>query len=464
LASAILLAGIALVAGLAVAMLRPHWRLPALAFGLLAIPGNVDNLLPQMLLDPHDLADATAPAVSVVDLLLGWALLLTVREGHRPMPPVQRLLLGALLVWALAATSSIVALGGGVEPAAVVRGIVVFARIVALIYLSGALAVEIGDGTTLALAIAIGGIGLVGNGIYTTLTHGTDRFTASTFGRNGFAVVLVLATVVASGLAFRTWARLRPWSRMSVVPAGASLVAAVCLFGAAATGTRMSLVVLVAACGAALVFHPSPLARSSIRRMVAVAVVMVAVLGSSAYLSAGGLRTISLVTKPGTTVDAVIEPDTVAEGSEVRSRNAFWSLAIRMAREHPLTGVGPFQWNHRRYVLDPTGPKVVADSHNAYLQIAAEYGIPTLAGYLTVLATALLLVLRGAWRGRLVGREGWGGAGLAFAALVYPLGELTNSHLFNVRNGAFGWLLIAVAVVLATRGSARDGREARRAA
>jgi len=464
LASAIQLAGVALVVALAVLMLRPHWRLPALAFGLLAIPGNVDNLMPQMLLDPHDLADATAPAVSVVDLLLGWAVVLTLREGRRPGMLVRRLLLGAAVLWLLATAMSVLALAGGVEPAAVVRGIVVFSRIAALIYLAGSLAGEIGDGSALALAVALGGVGLVGNGIYTTLTHETDRFTASTFGRNGFAIVLVLATLVSAGLAFRTWSWLRPRAARSVVPIGAALVAAACLFGSAATGTRMSLVVLAAACVAAVVAHPAPLAGRTIRQAIVVGVVMVVVLGSSAFLSAGGLRTISLVTKPGTTVDAVIEPDTVAEGSEVRSRNAFWALAIQMAREHPVTGVGPFQWNIQRYVLDPKGPKVVADSHNAYLQIAAEYGFPTLLVYVTLLASALLLVVRGAWRGRLARREGWAATGLAIAALVYPLGVLSNSHLFNVRNGAFGWLLIAIAVVLATGGSARQDREERRAA
>lgn len=463
-ASAIQLVGVGLVVALAALMLRPQWRLPALAFGLLAIPGNVDNLLPQMLLDPHPLADATAPAVSVVDLLMGWAVVLSLREGRRPGLLVRRLLLGAAVLWVIATASALVALSGGVEPTAVVRGIVVFARIGALLYLAGSLAAELGDGSGLALAVALGGIGLVGNGVYTTLTHGTDRFTASTFGRNGFAIVLVLSTLIASGLAFKTWSWLRPWSRASLVPLGASVVAATCLFGSAATGTRMSLIVLAAACLAAILAHPAPLARPALRRMGVILGVMVVVLGSSALVSTAGLRTISLITKPGTTVDAVFEPDTVAEGSEVRSRNAFWALAIDMAQAHPITGVGPFQWNIQRYVLDPKGPKVVADSHNAYLQIAAEYGIPTLAVYLALLASAMLLVTYGIWRGRLTGRAGWAAAGLAVAALVYPLGELTNSHLFNIRNGAFGWLLIAVAVVLATSGTARDDREDRRAA
>ena len=462
--AAIQLAGVALVVVLALAMLRPAWRLPALAVGLLGIPGNVDNLVPQMLLDPSGLPDATAPAVSVVDLLLIWAVILTLREGRRTSPLVRRILIGALVLWALASATALIALAAGVEPTAVVRGIIVFGRIPALLFLAGALREEIGDGSVLAFAVALGGIALAGNGIYTTLTSGLDRFTASTFGRNGFAIVLVLTTLISAGLAFRTWSWLRPLTLRSVVPLGAVLVAATCLFGSAATGTRMSLIVLSAACLIAAVTSPSPFDRRSLTRMAIVAAAIVLVVGSSAVLSSGGLRTVSLVTKPGTTVDAVIEPDTVAEGSEVRSRNQFWSLAIQMAEAHPITGVGPFQWNIQRYILDPKGPKVVADSHNAYLQIAAEYGIPALLLYGLILAAALFVIVRGAWRGRLTRREGWAAAAIATAALVYPLGELTNSHLFNVRNGAFGWLLIAVALVMSSGAWAGVDREYRRAA
>jgi hypothetical protein len=116
--TAILVAGIALVLVLALLAVRPAWRLPVLAFGLLAIPGNVDNLMPQMTLDPHPLADGMAPAVSVIDLLLIWAVALTVRERRMPVWPAQRLLLLAGALFVLASLSALAALVGGVEPAA----------------------------------------------------------------------------------------------------------------------------------------------------------------------------------------------------------------------------------------------------------------------------------------------------------------------------------------------------------
>jgi hypothetical protein len=60
-----------------------------LIFGLLAIPGNVDNLLPQMRgLDPTDIADNTMAAVIDRRLLLLWAIVLTLREGLPTRIPV----------------------------------------------------------------------------------------------------------------------------------------------------------------------------------------------------------------------------------------------------------------------------------------------------------------------------------------------------------------------------------------
>jgi O-antigen ligase len=129
-----------------------------------------------------------------------------------------------------------------------------------------------------------------------------------------------------------------------------------------------------------------------------------------------------------------------------------------MARAEPLTGVGPFQWNVHRYVLDPKGPVIVVDAHNSYLQIAAEYGLVTLAVYGALLAHAMLIIGLSVLRRERRARIGWAGIGICVAAFTYPFAELTNSHFFNVRLGAVGWLLIATAVTLvAGRASALHG-------
>ena len=103
--TAILAAGLVLVAAIAIVETRPKWRLPAVVFGLLAIPGNVDDLLPQMTLDPHVLKDAFAPVVSSADLLLLLAVVLTILEGRRPGVIGRRLTFLALVLMGLAWTT-----------------------------------------------------------------------------------------------------------------------------------------------------------------------------------------------------------------------------------------------------------------------------------------------------------------------------------------------------------------------
>ena len=95
--TAILIGGLIVTLLVAIAMRRPEWRLPAVIFAILAIPGNVDNLMPQMRLDPNALANNTAPVVSFVDVLIVWALVLAFREGRlrRMRPPVAQVSLWA---------------------------------------------------------------------------------------------------------------------------------------------------------------------------------------------------------------------------------------------------------------------------------------------------------------------------------------------------------------------------------
>ncbi|MCI0583585.1 MAG: hypothetical protein L0227_11980, partial [Chloroflexi bacterium] len=109
-APAIQIAGLGLVVALAVVGLRPEWRLAAIVVALLSVPGNVDNLLPQFSLDPHDLANNTGPVVSAVDALLGWAVALTVRERRAPTGLRRSLTVVAVGVAAIAAGVAVVAL------------------------------------------------------------------------------------------------------------------------------------------------------------------------------------------------------------------------------------------------------------------------------------------------------------------------------------------------------------------
>lgn len=93
---------------------------------------------------------------------------------------------------------------------------------------------------------------------------------------------------------------------------------------------------------------------------------------------------------------------------------------LRMVAERPLTGQGP-EMVEERYPIyrSPTAPRYETPHlHNAYLQLAAERGLPGLAAYLVLVA----LAVAAAWRGfrREGGRAGpradlWTGCLLALA-------------------------------------------------
>jgi len=443
----ILIGGLLMVAALAVAMIEPRWRLPALAFGLLAIPGNIDDLLPQMVLDPHAVLDATAAVITFADLLLVWAVVLTIREARPLGGTIRHLIALAIALAAIATTVSIVNMAQGVDLPSVVRGIVLFARIPALLYLAGALRSELGDGRLLAYAIVAGGIVLLGNGIYTTISADLGRFTAKTFGRNGFAIALTVVTVVGSALACDLWSKART-GRHRAAALACGIVAAACLFGMSATGTRMALIVSIAAAGAALLLYPRRLDRAAFRGILITSVIAIVIVVASIAMTAAGGRTVSFFTDPETIVGVVTNPGGVPTATEIRTRGQFWALAAQMALARPLTGVGPFQWNVVRYKLEPNGPVVVADSHQSYLQIAAEYGFVTLAAYLVTLGAAALAVVAGIWSRERRATLGWTGIGLVVGSAVIPLAALTNAHIINPRNGPLEWLLIATGLSL----------------
>lgn len=447
--TAILFAGLVVALVVAIVMRRPEWRLAALLFAILALPGNIDNVMPQMRLDPHPLRDATAPIISIVDILLMWGLVLTTAE--RRFRRLRRLesgiIVGAVAFAAAAALVSVVNVLQDADAAAAVRGSIILVRVPILVALAIALREVLGDGRRIALGAVVGLIAVIGNGLYTSTLFDAGRFTAATFGRNGLAVVLVPGAVIATGLAFETW-RQSSRSRDRLLAAFSFGLACASLFAAIATGTRIALLLLIPAAAAALLFNRSWSWRRSIAG-IGLIVVAALVVGASAALSTPeGMRSISVLTDPGGTVDIITDPGGQPDYEPVRTRTKWWDQAVALARSDPLTGIGAYQWNHRRYGLDRDAPRVVADPHNTYIQMGAEYGVVVLAAYVTGLGALVGAVVVTAWRGGAATSRSWTATAVAAAALLIPVTELTNSHLFNIRIGAFTWLLLSVTLAI----------------
>lgn len=447
---AILAAGLALVVATALAMRRPPWRLPALAFAILAIPGNVDNLVPQMVLDPNQLANNTAPVVSFVDVLIAWGVLLSRGQiGAALGDRTQRWVIGgAVAFWALTTVVTAVNLIQGAPIDGSARSIVHFARVPALLAIGFGVAAHIGDGRRLAVAITVGVLSLLANGIYTSTATDASRFTAATFGRNGFSLALMIGAVVAAGLAIgMVRARNGPGPLAASLPAALAIAG---VYGAIATGTRMSILAALPVTGLALLVNRSWMSRRGVTTITAIVVVVVAVGLAAVTWSPEGERAISAITDPGETVDIVTNPDEQPWYSPVRSRSHWWGQARAMGRADPLTGVGAWQWNHVRYDLERDAVRVVADPHNTYLQLASEYGVLVVAAYATLLAAVLLTGAAGVVKGYSPVVSSWPATMLAAAAILGPLTEMTNSHFFNVRLGALIWLLLATFVAIGT--------------
>jgi O-antigen ligase len=120
-----------------------------------------------------------------------------------------------------------------------------------------------------------------------------------------------------------------------------------------------------------------------------------------------------------------------------------------MVKTAPLTGVGPYQWNILRYEYEPDSPQLVANPHNAYVQLAAEFGVPTMIGYVLLLLAVGGSVAATQFRSGSTTSRAWSASLLVGCAAAYPITELTNSHLLNVRLGAVGWIILGTALAFA---------------
>lgn len=240
---------------------------------------------------------------------------------------------------------------------------------------------------------------------------------------NDFAFFLVTALPLA--LALRHGARRR------YVYDAAALVVAACIL---ATASRGALVGIAAMIGYGLV-----------TRRIRPAVVVVAVLAVSLAVP----------------VIAALYPDKVtttlsAKGKvaqeNVSERLTRWHTAAEMTSDNPLLGLGPagFRENYDRYI-DYGAADVVHHldvSHDTYLEVSSELGVPGLAAFLGVLAFGFAGARR---RARSRGRDDGFGAAVCTALIGGAVAAvfLTEQYYLPL------WLLAALGAALDPRYAAR---------
>jgi O-antigen ligase len=220
---------------------------------------------------------------------------------------------------------------------------------------------------------------------------------------NYLGAFLALPFVAAVGLAYR---HRRP---LWLLPAGA------CLAGMVATQSRGAFVAGVA--GVAILMMQGR--RITVQVLVATVAVVActvfpAVIGAAEHLAAGGREAAEL-----------------SHDTEVRERVAWF--AVRVAAGHPLCGIGYGMFPS--YADSEFGIHIA--THNDYLRLAAETGVPALAVFLVL----LWLGVKGPAPGDL--------AVLRAVAVTYAVGLLFANELTNLVVSTPFWL--ALGCLLAAR-------------
>jgi O-antigen ligase len=154
-------------------------------------------------------------------------------------------------------------------------------------------------------------------------------------------------------------------------------------------------------------------------------------------------------------IDERLEAKSRIASANVESRQAYWRAAAQMAADRPLLGVGPgrFGTESRAYIRnDPVNlenPVV----HNAYLEVLAEGGVPTLVSFLAFLAASWRLAARA--HRRYAAADDRDGLRLTAAVQASLVVAIVSAGFLSVQTSVPVWLLSGLAAVLALAPPAR---------
>jgi O-antigen ligase len=133
-----------------------------------------------------------------------------------------------------------------------------------------------------------------------------------------------------------------------------------------------------------------------------------------------------------------------------------WTVGWRMAEDKPLTGVGAgnYKENSPKYLISEPGPIVRDDfildrpkeTHNIYLQVLAELGVPGLLLFLSVIGFSLVCTGRAARAFKALGERRL--QALAWAFLLALIAILVTDFFQSEQFSKQLWLLLALGPAL----------------
>jgi O-antigen ligase len=379
------------------------------------------------------------------------------------------------------AVSAEAAVDSGLAQAEIMRWVVAFASFVVMLqFLVGAsrrtaAAVVLTIGVVAALQAAIGVIqGLLALGPPSFQVVGSLSRAYGTFGRpNTFAGYLEMTLFpvlwVAAYFAFEAWRALRKYREVRLRGFAASTGArsAFVRSGLLALALNTCTVAILGGIGfsfsrgawlgviAGLVISGALAFRRYLIPIAAVAPVLAVgflLLGTSAPTAlTGRLGSIVEEARP---FDASNIPVT-HENFATAERMAHWQAGWNMFLDHPITGIGPGNYNARypEYFVRAEFRFSQGHAHNYYIHALAETGLVGLLLYLTLMFSALGVALRVALRGVGFARAlALGAVGTTSAVMMHNVFE--NLHVLNlgIQLGAT-WVLALTALRMHTRAS-----------
>ena len=135
----------------------------------------------------------------------------------------------------------------------------------------------------------------------------------------------------------------------------------------------------------------------------------------------------------------------LADTNTVGFRLQVWQLALDMIRDFPFTGVGMGEFNAVGQRLYPYPPFSSPGTHNLYLQVAVELGLPGLITWLIILGYAM----RRGW-GRIFSSQHGSHAPIFIGALIgvslMILHGFVDVTVWGTRMSIMIWLMLALLV------------------
>ena len=374
--------------------------------------------------------DWPSEKVSVVKLL---GVLLCASWALRALGSRERLRLPAALVPALLVGATVVlALVVSPDPGAGVLDALRYALFIVFFFLIVQMARTRSDVRRIIEVFVLSGSAAAVWGVYAFVVLGRERAGGPIDDPNDFAYLLACLMPLAGYLVATQRARRLLWSLCFVALAAATL----------ATLSRGALVGL----GGVVIWGVAT-RRVPLGAVVAgvIAVASIAVLAFAAW---------------GPAIHDRLENKQQIASSNVESRRALWTGALRMWADRPVTGVGPGRYavEADRYVRND--PLAIRDPvvHNTYLQAVAETGALGLGAFLVFLAATWHLLTRASRRAR--AEADAEGRQLVTAIQATLLIAIVSACFLSVELTTPFWLIGALAVVVAGAHGSSTGRPA----